>query len=318
MHGQSQARGQRIDAAIAAFAAGQHGVVTRGQLGALGLKRGAIEHRLTIGRLYLIHRGVYAVGHPELTQEGRWMAGVFGAGKGAVLSHRSAATLWRLLLPSPTTVEVTVPTARSPRGVVAYESRLPADEITDHKGIPVTTVARTVLDLAGVATRPVVARTLREAQTKPRVGELQARPQLTLDALAALLDRHPGRRGNRTIRAMLAEAGFGTGITRSELEARFTRFLRRYSLPAPRRNVHMQVGGLDIEADCVWPEVRVIVELDGRQFHDNATAFEQDRARDRALATHGWTVVRVTWRQLQREAPQLARDLRTLLQRTAA
>ena len=75
----------------------------------------------------------------------------------------------------------------------------------------------------------------------------------------------------------------------------------------------MRVGGLEIEADCVWPEARVIVELDGRAFHDTATAFEADRARDRALAAHGWIVVRVTWRQLQRDSLQLARDLRALL-----
>jgi very-short-patch-repair endonuclease len=289
----------------------------RAQLTALGLGRGEIEHRLRIGRLYLLHRGVYAVGHPELTQEGRWLAGVFGAGRGAVLSHRSAGALWQLLLPSPNFVEVTVPIARSPgAGIRAHASRVPADEITEHKGVPVTTLSRTLLDLAAVVPRPVVARAFREAQTKPRLGEGQARPRLTLDALAALLDRHPGRHGNRTVRELLAEAGFGTGVTRSELEARFTRFLRRYSLPAPQRNVHMQVGGLELEADCVWPESRVIVELDSRQFHDNAVAFEQDRARDRALAAHGWTVIRVTWRQLQRDAVQLARDLRALLSAT--
>ena len=280
--------------------------------------RGAIRRRLESGRLYLLHRGVYAVGHPEVSQEGMWLAGVFGAGKGAVLSHRSAAALWLLLPPCPTTVEVTVPTARSPRGVVAYESRLPANEITEHKGIPVTTLPRTLLDLAAVVPRPAVARAFREAQTKPRLGEGQARPRLTLDALAALLDRHPGRRGNTTIRAMLADAGFGTGVTRSELEAAFTRFLRRYSLPPPRRNVYMRVVGLELEADCLWPESRVIVELDSRQFHDTATAFEQDRARDRALAAHGWTVIRVTWRQLHRDELQLARDLRRLLRRTHA
>jgi very-short-patch-repair endonuclease len=279
--------------------------------------RGAIRRRLDAGRLYLLHRGVYAVGYPELTQEGIWIAGVFGSGKGAVLSHRSAAALWRLLLPSPNFVEVTVPIARSPgAGIRAHASRVPAEEITEHKGIRVTTVARTLLDLAAVASKPVVARAFREAQIEPRPREARAGPRVTLDAVAGLLDRHPGRRGNAIVRELLAGAGFGSGVTRSGLEAAFTRFLRRYSLPAPDRNFHMRVGALELEADCVWPDARVIVELDGRQFHDTATAFEEDRARDRALAAHGWTVVRVTWKQLQRDALQLARDLRRLLRRT--
>jgi very-short-patch-repair endonuclease len=267
--------------------------------------RGAIRHRLAAGRLHLLHRGVYAVGHPKVRQEGIWIAGVLAAGKGAVLSHRSAAALWALPVPSLTAVEVTAPTGRSPgRGILAHEGTLPSDEVTEHTRIPVTTVPRTVLDLAAVVPSHVLARAFREGQVQRSV---------TANDLAALLDRHPGRRGNNALRAVLTETRFGTGVTRSELEAAFTRFLRRHSLPEPRRNVAMRAGALPLEADCVWGDARVIVELDGRAFHDTGAAFEQDRARDRALAAHGWTVVRVTWRQLRREAPQLARDLRTLL-----
>ena len=307
MHGQSRARRDRPDVWIAELAARQYGVVTRAQLAAAGFGRGAIEHRLAVGRLHLIHRGVYSVGHPRLTREGTWLAGVLAAGKGAVLSHRSAAALWQLLLPSPTAVEVTVPISRSPGpGIMAHESPLAADEIAERKGIPVTTVPRTLLDLVTVAPRSLVARAFREGQVRRLV---------TVDALAALVDRHPKRRGNATLRAILADAGYGTGITRSDLEALFTSFLRHHSLPPPRRNVHLQVGGMSLEADYVWPESRLIVELDGQAFHDTATAFEQDRARDRALAAHGWTVIRVTWRQLQRDELQLARDLRSLLRR---
>jgi very-short-patch-repair endonuclease len=310
MRGQSRSRREPPDVAVAALAARQHGVVTRAQLTALGLGRGAIEHRLATGRLYLLHRGVYAVGHPELTQEGIWIAGVFGAGSGAVLSHRSAAALWQLLLPSPDFVVVTVPIARSPgSGIRAHASQLPAEEIAEHKGLPVTTVPRTLLDLGAVVPRLVLSRAFREGQVRSLV---------TARDLASLLDRHPRRRGNAAVRAMLADAGFGSGVTRSELEAVFTRFLRRHSLPAPRRNAHLWVRGVRLEADCVWPESQVIVELDGRAFHDTATAFEQDRARDRALAAHGWTVVRVTWRQLHRDELQLARDLRHLLRRDRA
>jgi very-short-patch-repair endonuclease len=270
--------------------------------------RGAIRRRLEAGRLHLIHRGVYAVGHPQLTREGVWLAGVFAAGEGAVLSHRSATALWDLPLPSFRYVEVTTPVSRAPGvGILAHRGAPLADEITEHRGIPVTTVPRTLLDLAAIAPNPVVARTFREGQIRGLV---------TVDGLAALLDRHPKRRGNAAVRAVLADAGFGTGITRSELEARFTRFLRRHSFPPPRRNVRLQVGGISLEADCVWPESQLVVELDGRAFHDTATGFEQDRARDRALAAHGWTVIRVTWKQLQRDELQLARDLHTLLART--
>jgi very-short-patch-repair endonuclease len=310
MHGHAPARQESPDRAVAELAARQHGVVTRAQLASLGLGRGAIEHRLAIGRLYLIHRGVYTVGHPELTHEGRWMAGVLSAGRGAVLSHRSAAALWDLPSPSLKFVEVTTPVTRSPgTGILAHESLLARQEVTQHEGIPVTTVPRTLLDLAAVVSGPVLSRAFREAQV---------RRSATPGDVAALLDRHPGRRGNMAVRALLADARFGTGRTRSELEAAFTRFLRHCSLPAPRRNVHMQVGGIELEADCIWPGARLIVELDGRAFHDTASAFEHDRSRDRALAANGWTVIRVTWRQLHRDEAQLARDLRTLLQRTAA
>jgi very-short-patch-repair endonuclease len=305
MGAQVRARGSQLDRALADMAARQHGVVTRAQLVELGLGRGAIRRRLEAGRLHRIHRGVYAVGHPELTQEGLWLAGVFGAGRGAVLSHRSAAALWQILLPSPTTVEVTIPVPRRPGpGILAHESQLPPDEIVDRARIPVTNVPRTLLDLAAPVPSRVLSRAFREAEV---------RRLITPAILARTLARHPGRRGNRNVRALLNDVGFGTGITRSELETLFTRFLRRHRLPAPRRNFHVRVGGIDIEADCVWPEARLIVELDSRTFHGTATAFETDRARDRALAAHGWTVIRVTWRQLQRDELQLARDLRALV-----
>ncbi len=180
--------------------------------------------------------------------------------------------------------------------------------MTRARGIPVTTVPRTLLDLAAVASRPELASAFREAEAKRSV---------TPQSLAAALDRHPGRRGNANVRAVLADAGFGTGITRSVLEARFTAFLRRHGLPPPARNRKLQIGPLRIEADCVWPEHRLIVELDGRTFHDTDSAFETDRARDRMLAVHGWRCIRVTARDVDRDELQLARDLRTLLMITA-
>jgi very-short-patch-repair endonuclease len=176
--------------------------------------------------------------------------------------------------------------------------------VTKLDAIPVTTVTRTLFDLAAVAPRAAVFRAFREAEVKRLASA---------GDLAAALERHRGRRGVATIRVLLNEAGFGQGITRSDLEARFNAFLRRHRLPAPARNVHMRIGALEIEADFVWHEQRVIAELDGRAFHDTGLAFERDRSRDRALAAHGWTVIRVTWRQIRDDAPQLARDLHGLL-----
>jgi predicted transcriptional regulator of viral defense system len=308
MDGQTPVRAGEVDRAIAALAARQHGVVRRGQLAGLGLGRGAIEHRLRAGRLYPIHRGVYAVGHRRLTLEAAWLAGVYAAGDGAVLSHRSAAALWALGVPTNGPVEVTSQLGKAiSSGVRVHESSIPQDEIVERRRIPVTTVARTLLDYAAVARRAEVSEAFRAAEANRRI---------TAEGLDAALRRHPGRRGNATVRAILKDAGYGRGIRRSRLEARFDTFLRRHGFPAPARNVWMRVGPIDIEADCLWAEQRLIVELDSRTFHDTDSAFENDRARDRTLKVHGWTVVRVTWRHLEKEERQLARDLRALLRRT--
>src|SRR4051794_11074198 len=138
----------RADEAIGALAARQYGVVARRQLVALGLSLDAIDHRVECGRLLRLHRGVYAVGHRKITGHGVWMAAVLASGDDAVLSHRSAGALWRVREWSGRTTEVTVPRHRRPRpGVVVHEGRLPSDERDEHDGVPVTTPARTLLDL---------------------------------------------------------------------------------------------------------------------------------------------------------------------------
>jgi very-short-patch-repair endonuclease len=128
-----------------------------------------------------------------------------------------------------------------------------------------------------------------------------------------LLERHPRRRGAAKIRAVLAANRIGATVTRSELEERFLRFLSRNRLPGPELNVPLAVHRGFVEADCVWRAQRLIVELDGQASHTTTAAFERDRARDRVLHVAGWTVVRITWRQLDREGRELARDLRALL-----
>jgi len=168
----------------------------------------------------------------------------------------------------------------------------------------VTTVPRTLLDLAAVLDRRGTERALNEAEVRGYRDRL---------SLPALLARYPRRRGGATIRALLRAGEIGATLTKSELEERLLRFLERGGLPRPCLNVPIFVGDRFVEADCVWRRQRLVVELDRREAHDTAAAFERDRARDRALLTGGWRVVRITWRQLHSHREALADDLRSLL-----
>jgi very-short-patch-repair endonuclease len=295
------AKAQRhpADRAIGRLAEGQHGVVTRAQLSELGLGTGAIKHRIGVGRLRPVYRGVYTIGHRLLTQRGRWMAAVLACGPGAVLSHRAAASLWGIR--GGTRVEVTVPGAKHARtGIRLHRANLPADETTIHHGIPTTTVPRTLLDLGAVVHRDELRGAIRQAEQQRLSDPLW---------LGDVVDRYPRRPGVPALRALIAEAQRGLGLVRSELEERFQAHLLDAGLPRPVTNVRIE----DLEVDCAWPEHRVIVELDGRATHDLANAFEADRARDRRLQAAGWRVVRITWRQLHDTPAELEADLRRLL-----
>ena len=297
--------GAGSDAAVALLASRQHGVVSRRELLALGLEAKAITRRIEAGRLHPIYRGVYAVGHPLLSREGRWMAAVLAGGEGAVLSHRSAAALWGLIPDSGLWPEITTPTSRRSRpGITIYSSSLPADEVGENRGIPVTTVARTVLDVAGELERHRLAQAIDKAEIR-RLGD---RVPLT-----ALVERYSGRRGVANLRTILAEGRIGLDVTKEELEFRFATFIEKFDLPRPEVNAPLLAGGVPIEVDCLWRDQRLIVELDSRTFHDTSTAFERDRARDRALMADGWRVIRITWRQLHHEPDRLAQDLRRAL-----
>ncbi|MFN8159769.1 MAG: DUF559 domain-containing protein [Solirubrobacterales bacterium] len=284
----------------------QHGVVDGEQLRRIGLGRGAIEAMLDRGRLHSVHRGVYAVGHTSLSVEGRWMAAVLATGRGAVLSHSSAATLWRVLARPQAVIDVTARGQRKVPGVTVHRRRLLPDEVTVCAAIPVTSPARTLFDLAAVVSPVRVERAVNEAEV------LRLADALSLDELVM---RYRGRRGVAVIRSILAEGRIGLEATRSELEARFLGFAERFDLPRPATNAQVSAGGRRFECDCVWREHGLVVELDGRQFHDTPMAYERDRLRDRWLSGAGWTVVRVTWRQLHDEPAALAADLRRLLAR---
>ena len=156
-----------VDREIADLAAGQHGVVARGQLEALGLGRGAVAHRIDAGRLHRIHRGVYAVGHRRLSLHGHWMAAVLTAGPGAALSHASAAALWEIRPTAATRIDVSAPTAagraKRPGVRIHRTTKLTQHEITEHQAIPVTTPARTLFDLAFSLPRRTLERALDQA-----------------------------------------------------------------------------------------------------------------------------------------------------------
>jgi very-short-patch-repair endonuclease len=294
-----------VDGRIAALAERQHGVVSRTQLMEIGLGRRAIGYRLACGRLHCVHRGVYAVGHRSLSREGRWMAAVLVAGAGAALSHRPAGAHWGLRPTARAQIEVTSPRqSRSRPRVKVYRSFLPDDEVTRVDGIPVTTVSRTLLDLASVLQPHQLERAMEAAEVR-RLSD-----RLSLDDL---LERYPRRRGSGAIRSILVAGRLGATVTRSELEERFLAFVKDAGLPRLEVNGSVEAGGRTFECDCVWRADRLIVELDGHPTHAPAGAFERDRARDRALHAAGWRVVRLTWRQLHDEARAVAADLRALL-----
>jgi very-short-patch-repair endonuclease len=170
-------------------------------------------------------------------------------------------------------------------------------------GIPVTSVARTQFDLAGVLSRRGLERAMHEAEVKRLTDRL---------SLWDLLERYPRRRGAANLRALLG-AKTPVGITQTDLEELFVEFLNAYGLPRPRLNATLPIRGRLLKPDCMWTEQGLLVELDGREVHRTDRAFESDRQRDRILLAEGWRSMRVTWRQLRDEPAAIAADLRELL-----
>jgi very-short-patch-repair endonuclease len=228
------------------------------------------------------------------------MAAVLACGPGTVLSHRSAAALWELGLVWGDAVEVTASSEHRCDGVTVHRSRtLSREHLTVRARIPVTTVARTLIDLADVLDDRALTRAVNEAQVRYRVQ---------LDAVVNV----PGRRGAPRLRAILERSAGAP--TRSVLEDTFLALIERERLPRPEVNQH--VAGYEV--DMLWRRQRLIVELDGRRFHDHPRAFERDRERDADLAAAGFTVVRVTWQRLTRQPSREAQRLRALLARNRA
>jgi very-short-patch-repair endonuclease len=234
------------------------------------------------------------------------MAAVLASGPEAVLSHWSAAALWTIRPNSRSVIDVTTPQkSRSWKGIRRHHSPLPADEVKIEEGIPVTTVPRTIFDLAATEPGDVVENLLREMEF------LELRDRLSL---WDLVERYPCKRGVRKVRAALERLKEEpSGRKRSPLEERFAPFLHHHHLPLPRFNAWIILGPKRYQVDCHWPGTNQIVELDGWKGHHTRTAFREDRARDRALRVAGYSVTHLTWAQLDDEPEEVSADLRVFL-----
>lgn len=295
----------RGDAAIAALAARQWGVVARRQLLDAGLSPTVVRSRVRGGRLVVLHRGVYAVGHDRLRSEGHWLAAVLAVGPEAVLSHRDAAGLHGLRPANHRRVDVTT-TDRGRNGgpsiAIHLARSLDARDATTVAGIPVTTVARTLVDLAGIVPRDHLAKAIRQAEAM-RTFDLRA-----VEAALARTRTRNGR-GHRALTAAIEEhAALGLSATDSVLEDAFLRLLRDTGLPRPRTNTLVE----GFRVDACWPAHRLAVELDGWAHHRDRRAFERDRERDAALTAAGWRVVRFTHAHVVRRPDRVAHTLRRL------
>lgn len=300
------------DRLIATLAARQHGVVSRGQLLDAGVTGRALDWRLANGRLLRLHRGVFAVGHARLTREGRWLAAVLASGPGAVLSHRSAAALHDLRPDNRSRLDVTTPRRRASTAKIDVHARRPLDpaDRTVIDGVPVTSVSRTLVDLAGVVATDQLVSALREADR---------RRTFDLLAIEAALERTRGRRGSgqAAMHAALAEVrARAAQLTRSRLEDRFAVLTERSGLPTPRTNVWF--ADHQFEVDALWDAERVAVELDSWREHGTRDAFHRDRRKANALTLEGWRVLRFTHDDVTRRPAAVAEQLRAALGRCAS
>jgi predicted transcriptional regulator of viral defense system len=299
-----------VDGAIAALAQCQHAVFRLDQLVVLGLGPSGVRLRASRGRLHHLHHTVYSlVPRRLLTREGHWMAAVLACGPGAVLSHRTAAALHGLRPSQRANIEVAVPrrSARRHVGIDIHRSTtLTEADVTEVNGIPCTTVARTLLDLAEVVHR----RSLERAFDQAEMLEL-----FDLNAIEDQLARNRTRCAARRVRQVLNEHYIGSTATRSELEEAFLAIVRRLRLPPPEVNVWVDLGDGEpmILADFVWRAERVIVETDGRSVHGTRQARERDPRRDQRAIVAGWKPMRTTWRQVMRRPRELEPTLLALV-----
>jgi hypothetical protein len=282
---------------LARIASGAHGVATRAELRAAGLSKGEIDRRVANGALIPEHRGVYRVGHRAPSVEARYLAAVKACGRGAVLSGQAAAYLFGLIKGTAPPPEVTVPSERRVKGVKTPRSKLDRRDRTTWRGIPITTVPRTLFDLAARLPLSALARACHEAgvlhKTTPRRVE-------------AVLKRRPNAKGVANLRIIIRG---GAPVTLSKLEKRFLKLLKDEGLPLPKTN---RPAGAHY-VDCRWPEHKLTVELDGYRFHNSRHSWEQDRRREREAYARGDQHRRYTYGDVFEEPAQMLAELRALL-----
>jgi len=307
---ETQAHLAFLDQALSELAREQHGPFSLDQLRDVGLTAPAVRYRVATGRLHRIHHTVYSLVPRELLgREGLYMAAVLACGPGAVLSHRSAAVLHELRDWGYTRIEVTVPgrSGRRHEGVKVHRSTtLTTADVTVVNNIPVTTVARTLLDLAEVVTGRQLERSFDQAEIVET---------LDLRAIQDQLARNPTRRGAKAVRHVLETHYIGSTPTENDFEDAFLALTRRLGLPDPESQFYIDPrdGERPIKVDFAWPGRRIAVETDGRRTHRTQQAFETDRRRDQRLTAAGWKVIRTTWRQLKYRPHELAPVLLKLL-----
>lgn len=293
---------QRSAAALWERAERQHGVVAREQLLAMGFTEGAIRHRLGNGRLHRLWSGVYAVGRPEVTQRGRWMAAVLACGPDAVLSHSSAAALWELSASSAGMIEVTVPNGVRcrQRGIVVHTGGLDPGEITRRHGIPVTSPASTLVDLAIGLTRGRLEAAVNQADRLDLIAPDDLREGL------AQMGRRPGL---GVLKQTLDQQTFR--LTDSELERRFLALVAAAGLPLPETGRYLS----GFKVDFYWPELGLVVETDGLRYHRTPAEQARDRLRDQAHTTAGLTPLRFTHAQVRYEPDEVTATLEAVVHR---
>jgi very-short-patch-repair endonuclease/predicted transcriptional regulator of viral defense system len=297
-------RAEHSPKAISALAGRQHGVITASQLYSLGLSETQVRKQAMKGWLHRVRRGVYTIGRPRLGDEGRWMAAVLACGHGSVLSHQAAGELWGLRRRRKEPgADVTIPrtSGRRPRASISVHraTTLRSEERTVHRRIPVTTPARTILDLATKLPQRQLERAVDEAD---RLG------LCTEDDLDEIVGVHFARAGAGALRALLNEHRAGSTATRNDFEERFLSLCRRHRLPQPEVNVPL----LDYVVDFLWPDAHLVVEVDGRATHGTRRAFQADRDRDSRLAVAGFRVLRFTWWDVTRRPAVVADRVRRL------
>ncbi len=281
----------------------QYRVVSIGQLAALGYSKDAVSEAAATGRLHRLHRGVYAVGHTLIGDHGRCLAAVLHCLPGALLSHGSAAWLWGIYRYPPGRIDVTAPTRRHSKKTIAIHcAKLARADIAEHEGIPVTSVARTLLDQAATLSDRRFGRLLERAE-ELRLFDLRA-----VDELLGRAGRHPGI---GRMRRELAIYRDDPAVVRSRTEKRFLDLVRRSGLPAPATNIF--VSGFEL--DAYWERERFAVEIDAFETHGTRGAFERDRLREDDLQLLGIEMIRITGPRLEREPAAVVRRVASHLAR---